>query len=61
MVADESASEGNAELKAPFLKKNSTRKELEKTQNTIEMRIKHRYKSQADEKVLSKTEKGKQF
>ena len=25
------------------------------------MRIKHRYNSQADEKVLSKPEKGKQF
>ena len=36
-VADESVSEGNAELKAPLLKKNNNRKELQKAQNKIEM------------------------
>ena len=56
-VDDESVSEGNAELKACLLKKNSTRKEQQKAQNKIEMCMKHRQELQADEEVLNKRKK----
>ena len=51
-VADESVSEGNTELKALLLKKNSNRKELQKAQNKIEMGMKRRQELQANEEVL---------
>ena len=55
--ADESASEGNAELKALLLKNNGTKKELQKAQNKIEMGMKRRQKLPADEEVLNKRKK----
>ena len=56
-VADESVSEGNAELKALLLKNNNTMKELQKAQNNIEMGMKCRQELQADEEVLNKRKK----
>ena len=56
-VADESVSVGNAELKALLLKKNSTRKEVKKAQNKMEMSMKRRQGLQADEEVLNKGKK----
>ena len=52
-VADESVSEGNAELKALLLKNNKTRKELQKAQNKIEIGMKRRQELQ-DKKRIDK-------
>ena len=56
-VADESVSEGNAELKALLLKNNKTRKELQKAQNKIEIGMKRRQELQNDEKKREKKKK----
>ena len=53
-VADDIAAEGNEELKNCLLKKNSTRKDLQRAQSKIETGMKRRQELSEQQKVLTK-------